>query len=57
MRIREALSADVDVVRDLSNRTKIRLLAFLDQNEGEMRLFLPSGEEIAKRKNMILPWR
>lgn len=44
----EALSADVDVVRDLSKRTKIRLLAFLDQNEGEMRLFLPSGEEIAK---------
>lgn len=39
----EEQTADVDIIADLTHRNRIRLSAYLDQNSGELRVFLPDG--------------
>ena len=47
--VREQLQkADIDVVRDLKDRQRIRLLASLDQIAGRLTIRLPTGEKIAQ---------
>ncbi len=41
-------TADVDVIADLTQLERIRLVAYLDQASGEMQVFLPDGTAVAR---------